>query len=457
MRKRLLCLLLCLALLLSIVPAVSAAEVSPEVSEEISLPMENILPANTIAVGGVVLRNGDYLASNASAAVRTKPSGGYAYWNNGILTLHNYRYTGAGYIYQGVGSKCSSVIYAENGFTLRLEGTNNLTNTKAGSDGITLEANANVTINGGGTLQINADYGIYTTWSGNLILNNVKLKIQADGFGIRSDMDITATDSRLEIVCNDTGIVCYTLTLIDTTVVCHTPGYGLVTQGGQVYPNANVQVLYPRGGKIQPLTSVGGTTRWTVTDKDNQPAPVLYLGAPFKDVTRGSFYEDAVYIALVNGITTGTGGNAFSPAKACTRGEAVTFLWRALDNPTPDSTASKFSDTVPGRYYYNAMLWAVDNGVTVGTGGGRFSPNNTCTRAEIVTFLWRAAGKPAPISTKCPFRDVTAGSFYYEAMLWAVDYGITTGTSATTFSPNSPCSRAEVVTFLYRWMRGPAE
>ena len=130
MKKRLLSLLLCLAMLLSIVPAVSATEAPPEVPQEISQPTENILSANTIAVGGVVLRNGDYLASNASAAVRTKPSGGYAYWNNGVLTLHNYRYSGVGYIYQSGGSKCSSVIYAENGFTLRLEGTNTLTNKK---------------------------------------------------------------------------------------------------------------------------------------------------------------------------------------------------------------------------------------------------------------------------------------------------------------------------------------
>lgn len=114
------------------------------------------------------------------------------------------------------------------------------------------------------------------------------------------------------------------------------------------------------------------------------------------------------------------------------------------------ASAAAFSDVDPSSYYYDGMLWAVESDITSGTGGGKFSPNKPCSRAEIVTFLWRAFGEPEPTAANCAFRDIEVNSFYFDAMMWACESNITTGTSYTTFSPNRACSRAEIVTFMYR-------
>ena len=167
----------------------------------------------------------------------------------------------------------------------------------------------------------------------------------------------------------------------------------------------------------------------------------------------GAYYEDAVLWAVSEGITSGTTANTFSPNAACTRAQAVTFLWRAAGSPAPKSAAMPFTDVAEGSYYYDAVLWAVENGITGGTDAVHFSPNATCTRAQAVTFLWRAAGSPAPKSEVNPFTDVKADAYYSDAVLWAVEQGITSGTSVTTFCPSANCTRAQIVTFLYRCMK----
>ena len=134
----------------------------------------------------------------------------------------------------------------------------------------------------------------------------------------------------------------------------------------------------------------------------------------------------------------------------CTRAQIVTFLWRAAGSPEPKSTVS-FADVPADSYYAKAVAWAVENGITLGTGDGTFSPNATCTRAQSVTFLYRALGT-AP-TTVNGFTDVTADAFYADAVAWAVESGVTNGTSASTFSPNNGCTRAQIVTFLYRTMK----
>ena len=130
----------------------------------------------------------------------------------------------------------------------------------------------------------------------------------------------------------------------------------------------------------------------------------------------------------------------------------VTFLWRAAGSPEPTSGANPFVDVKSDAYYYKAVLWVVENGITTGTSADKFSPNSACTRAQVVTFLWRAEGKPAPVSTANPFKDVNPSEYYGQAVLWAVENGVTTGTSADRFSPASTCTRAQIVTFLYRDM-----
>lgn len=164
---------------------------------------------------------------------------------------------------------------------------------------------------------------------------------------------------------------------------------------------------------------------------------------------KGSWSHDPIDWAWIHGITSGISETRFQPNGTCTRGQVVTFLWRAMGEPEPKSTAHPFVDAEEGRFYYIPMLWAYENGVTNGTDNTHFSPNANCTRAQVVTFLWNAMGKPEPSITEHPFVDAGENRFYYKAMLWAYENGVTNGTSATTFSPNAVCTRAQVVTFLY--------
>lgn len=174
---------------------------------------------------------------------------------------------------------------------------------------------------------------------------------------------------------------------------------------------------------------------------------------PFGDVAVKEWYFEPVLWAVENGITSGTSATAFAPNATCTRAQVVTFLWRAMGKPEPESGENSFSDVMETDYFYKAVLWAVENGITSGTGGGKFSPNNPCTRNQVVTFLWRTMGQPEPESTDNPFNDVPEGIYYYNPVLWAVENNITSGIGAATFAPNADCTRAQVVTFLYRALK----
>ena len=169
----------------------------------------------------------------------------------------------------------------------------------------------------------------------------------------------------------------------------------------------------------------------------------------FVDVPADAYYYDAVLWAAEEGITGGVDATHFAPNATCTRAQAVTFLWRAAGSPAPKSSDMPFTDVAEGSYYYDAVLWAVENGITKGTSDTTFTPNAKCTRAQIVTFLWRSQKSPASDSVN-PFTDVAADAYYSSAVLWAVENGITAGTTATTFSPNNDCTRAQIVTFLFR-------
>lgn len=177
---------------------------------------------------------------------------------------------------------------------------------------------------------------------------------------------------------------------------------------------------------------------------DNKSMPDTFM-----DVPDGSYYEKAVDWAVKNGITAGTGDNYFMPDGICTRAQAVTFLWRVAGSPTPKTEVMPFEDVPEGSYYYEAVLWAAENEITVGTSATTFSPELTCSRAHIVSFLWRAAGYPSA-GTVNPFTDVPENAYYINAMLWAVKQEITVGTTPSTFSPDEGCTRAQIVTFLYR-------
>ena len=171
---------------------------------------------------------------------------------------------------------------------------------------------------------------------------------------------------------------------------------------------------------------------------------------PFQDVPDDAYYFEAVNWAVANNVTNGTSETTFSPNVGCTRAQVVTFLWRAAGQPEPTEGTNPFTDVKEGTYYYKAVLWAVEKGITNGTSETTFDPDETCTRGQIVTFLWRRAGKPAPTGANNPFADVKPSAYFGSAVLWAVEKGITNGTSETTFEPNEDCTRAQVVTFLWR-------
>ena len=241
--------------------------------------------------------------------------------------------------------------------------------------------------------------------------------------------------------------------------------------GGSISPSGNVSV---REGRDQTFTitpdkgyavanvkidgkSIGAAKSYTFENVSRtHTIEVIFMkanGNPqtgvFVDVATGSYYEDAVDWAVENGITKGTDDIHFSPDGICTRAQAVTFLWRTAGSPKPETRAMPFTDVPVGSYYYDAVLWAVENGITKGTSDTTFSPNMTCSRAQIVAFLWRSEKSPAA-GTANPFADVKSTAYYADAVLWAVKENITKGTTSTTFSPNADCTRAQIVTFLWR-------
>ena len=172
---------------------------------------------------------------------------------------------------------------------------------------------------------------------------------------------------------------------------------------------------------------------------------------PFVDVKEGDFFYESVLWAVEKGITTGMTETHFGPTLDCNRAQAVTFLWRAAGSPEPTNTANPFEDVSAEAFYYKAVLWAVEKGITTGVSSDRFDPTGQCNRAQAVTFLYRAKGSPAVSTAKSSFTDVTdPAAFYYEPVLWAVENGITTGMGDGTFAPMIICNRAQVVTFLYR-------
>ena len=181
-------------------------------------------------------------------------------------------------------------------------------------------------------------------------------------------------------------------------------------------------------------------------------APEKTAADYFADVPANSYYADAVLWAAKNGITGGIGNGLFGPNQPCTRAQIVTFLWRAAGSPEPKSMSS-FSDVSADSYYAKAVAWAVESGITTGTGDGKFSPDATCTREQAVAFLYRASGSPA-ISGGSAFSDVAANAYYADAVAWAEKNGVTGGIGGGLFGSGNTCTRAQIVTFLYRAYQG---
>ncbi len=227
-----------------------------------------------------------------------------------------------------------------------------------------------------------------------------------------------------------------------------------------VTPDAGYQLdkltVTDKNGTVLKLTDKGdGKYSFTMPDGKVEVKAVFAKEvetSPFGDVSTDAYYYKAVQWAQEKGITDGISSDLFGPKQPCTRSQIVTFLWRAAGSPEPKGTAAGMTDVAPGSYYAKAVAWAVENGITTGTAEGTFSPDATCTRAQAVTFLARAQNATA--TGKTAFSDVPADSYFADAVAWAQANGVTTGTSETTFSPDNDCTRAQIVTFLYRANQG---
>ncbi len=221
------------------------------------------------------------------------------------------------------------------------------------------------------------------------------------------------------------------------------------------YKLDSLTVTDAKGNDLKLTDKGNGKYSFTMPDGKVDVKPVFVKEAAsepaddlFRDVSANDYFYEPVKWAKENGITGGVSATLFAPHDGCTRAHTVTFLWRAAGSPEPKTTAT-FSDVVAGSYYAKAVSWAIENGITNGVGGGKFAPDAPCTRGQMAALLHRYQHTPKTEGGN-PFSDVKASDYYYDAIRWAYATGVTTGTSATTFSPAQPCTRAQLITFLYR-------
>lgn len=264
------------------------------------------------------------------------------------------------------------------------------------------------------------------------------------------------------------GLLTATAFMLDVTWengMCHAtefnvinfPGYSTVSlEGTNFFLTLEVQYADPVDngtGASNPGDNIAGTISFYVPENIAAANPFTSSDTPsttpskpaFTDVADSAYYAAPVAWAVENGITSGTTTTTFSPNATCTTAQILTFLWRAKGSPEPTSKTNTFTDIKESDYYYKAALWAKENGLV---SGSTFNGSTPCTRAATVTYLWKLAGSPSAASAS--FTDVPATAKYSQAVAWAVSKGITSGTSATTFSPDTTCTRAQIVTFLYR-------
>ena len=325
--------------------------------------------------------------------------------------------------------------YGVDNFTICVKGNSTLTCTGSGKDAIVLHPDTTITGSGKLTVHAASGCGIYaSSYDTTLTVENVTL-VASGEWGIAGLSGSNGTALRIR-----------------HANVTASGGSGAICDFGGGVTIRNGKIVVPQGGRISSdgrsiVDSAGAVSgNVVIADVEN----------PFKDVAENKYYHDPVLWAYYHDpqITAGTSKTTFSPNDTCTRAQIVTFLWRAAGSPEPTTTNNPFKDVTSDKYYYRAVLWAVENGITSGTGKTKFSPNDSCTRAQVVTFLWRCEKQVKPKSSVNPFKDVKGNAYYYKAVLWAVENGVTSGTSKTKFSPDQACTRGQIVTFLYRYREG---
>lgn len=319
----------------------------------------------------------------------------------------------------------------------------------------------------GGTYIRNADVTLYAQWqepcaNGHAFGNWLQTKSPTcteQGEETRTCTDCGKEETRaIEALGHDYKSIVTAPSCTDQGYTTHT-----CTRCGNSYIDAYVEALghdWKLTETREPTETEGGyrlytcercnqTRRETIPALGPQPTDPEPQKNPFVDVEEGRFYYEPVLWAVEKGITSGVDATHFMPDANCTRGQVVTFLWRSQGCPEPTGTETPFVDVSSNRFYYKAVLWAFENGITAGMDATHFAPERDVTRGQFVTFLWRSVGKPA-VSGFNPFVDVSSNHFYYTAVLWAAQRGITTGMDTTHFAPETNCSRGHVVTFLYR-------
>ena len=297
--------------------------------------------------------------------------------------------------------------------------------------------------------------------SGSVSITNNKFTMPASDVTVKAIFEKNSSSSG----GSSSGSTTYTVKVLDSKNGDVTASHKTASKGTAV----TLTVTPDKGYVLDTLTVLDGNNKdLKLTEKNGKftftmPASKVTVAATFKasaptgknpfiDVPSGSYYEDAVVWAVEKGITSGTSAVTFDPSGNCTRAQAVTFLWRAAGSPAPKTKVMPFTDVPSGSYYYDAVLWAMEQGITKGTSDTAFSPNASCTRAQIVTFLWRANGSPA-VSGNSAFTDVAADAYYAAAVAWAEKNGVTGGIGNGLFGSGDTCTRAQIVTFLYRAMK----
>lgn len=408
------------------------------------------------------------------------------------LTLENYSYSGKGHAFAD-GESASAVYAVADTLTILLEGENKIVHQldedsiADSSIGIYVEGEfinetytgGNLHIKGTGTLELEcADFdieeksrvrGIYAS---DIKIENCKIVTKAgkarNNTGI-SAMGVAIENADVKIQCEEafkesigisawswnddyTDILFQDINVVNSTVTIIS---GAVADGGKssaLYGNLKVSG-YSNGYEWKVRETDDFTDAELVYNEEDYFAVREYKEPSymetFVDVPADAYYAEAVAWAVKNNIAYGITPTTFAPNASCTRAEAVTFLWRCAGSSDPKSSDMSFKDVKEGDYYYKAVLWAVENGIAYGNTSDSFAPNEICTRAHVMSFLWRYQKSPE-VSVENPFVDVAADAYYNAAVLWAVKEGITYGTTSTTYSPDNNCTRAEIVTFLFR-------
>ena len=425
-----------------------------------NIKVKNDKTAPTIDENAVVLETKELKINKPVDISIQLPTGVF---NDGPAYIKHIK-NGRTYVYTGNVSAGQLTFISEHGFSPFEIVAVNPTTAKIGSVGYVTLQDAVDAVQNGETIVLQKDNAENVTVS-----RTVNFTLAPNGKTFTGSINAGSYTTRKDGETGDTYTFTYSrpsasVTYYDVTVA-ETANGTVTADTKSVRKNAQVTVtvkadagyeldtltVTDKSGKEVTLKAADGKYTFTM------PASDVTVKATFKqivkvdfvDVNEGDFFYDAVAWAVENGVTNGTSATTFSPKAECTRAEVVTFLWRAAGKPAAKNPVNPFTDLVEGSFYYDAVLWAVENGITDGTSATTFAPEMTVTRSQTVTFLHRYAGAPASEAANS-FSDVEADSFYEDAVQWAAENAVTDGTSATTFSPNLTCTRGQTVTFLYR-------